>query len=268
MIRVGASGWSHEAWVGPVYPVSLRSTPDLWLRAYAKRLRTVELTSTFHASADEALVASWCREGVDLLQEGPFEFTLQMPREVTHDALPSGDVQRAWEAAARFERAVLDPIADEGLLGAVLLQLPSSFDPRPEHARALREVLAAVAGRHAALHFDDAEWLHSPHARDLLRDPDVCLVEDGRGASLPGAKHAYLRARAGASAGAGPGASAAGALAGRALAHKAMGRDVRVYFTDPREGRAVAEAVALLHELGEARHVPLPRLTAQTRLET
>lgn len=256
MIRVGASGWSHEAWVGPVYPVALRAAPDRWLRAYAKRLRTVELTSTFHAIADEDLVASWCREGVELLHEGPFEFTLQMPREVTHDALVAGEVQRAWEGAARFERALLDPIADEGLLGAVLVRIPVGFAPSADHARSLREVLGAISGRHVALDFEDAEWLHSPHARDLLRSPDVCLVEDARGAGIPGAKHAYLRA-----ARAGPG------LAARALAHRAMGREVRVYFTDATQGRAVADAVALLHELGEAMHVSPPRLTAQTRLD-
>ena len=256
-VRVGASGWSHAAWVGPVYPVQLRDKPDRWLRAYAQRLRTVELTSTFLAPPDADLLASWAREGVALLHEGPFEFTLQLPREVTHDALPAGDVQRAWEAAARFERGVLEPLADEGLLGAVLVHLPPDYAPSAERADALAEALAALAGRPAALLFGDAAWLASPHARRLLREPDVCLVEDGRGAPLPGARHAYLRTEGGDPA----------SLAQRARAHAAMGREVRVYFTQPAGGRAVADAVALLHELGESRHVPRPRLTAQTRLE-
>ena len=256
-VRVGASGWSHEAWVGPVYPVPLRRRPERWLRAYAQRLRTVELTSTFHAPPSDDLLASWARDGVDLLHEGPFEFTLQLPREVTHDALPAGDVQRAWEAAARFERAVLEPLADEGLLGAVLVRLPPAYAPTARNADALAEALGALAGRSAALLFDDPAWLASPHARTVLRDPDACLVEDDRGAPLPGARHAYLRFTEG----------DADALAQRARAHAAMGRDVRVYFTEPAGGRAVANAIALLHALGEARHVPPPRLTAQTRLE-
>ena len=256
-VRVGASGWSHEDWVGPVYPVPLKGQPERWLRAYAQRLRTVELTSTFHAPADADLVTSWSRDGVELLHEGPFEYSLQLPREVTHDALPAGDVQRAWEAAARFERAVLEPLADEGLLGAVLVRLPADFGPTADNAAALGEVLGALAGRSPALLFDDPGWRTSPHARELLRDPDACLVEDGRGASLPGARHAYLRADEGDVA----------TLAQRAAAHAAMGREVRVYFTNASGGRAVADAVALLHALGEARHVPLPKLTAQTRLE-
>ena len=257
-VRVGASGWSHREWVGPVYPVLLREQPERWLHAYAQRLRTVELTSTFHAPADADLVAAWARDGVDLLHGGPFEFTLQLPREVTHDALVAGDVQRAWEAAARFERVVLEPLADEGLLGAVLVRVPHAYAPTARNAEALVEALGALAGRNAALLFDDAAWLASPHARVVLRDPDVCLVEDGRGTPVPGARHAYVRVADGAD---------PDLLAQRARAHAAMGREVRVYFTEPRGGRAVADAVALLHALGEARHVPPPRLTAQTRLE-
>lgn len=257
MIRVGASGWSHEDWVGPVYPVPLRARPERWLAHYAQKMRAVELTSTFHTSADEDLVTSWCREGVALLQGGPFEFSLQAPREVTHDALAEGDFERAWAAAARFERVVLDPIADEGLLGAVLVRLPASFAPSADAAARLREVLAAFAGRSIALLFDDEAWSASPHARDLLRNPDVCLVEDGRDASPPGARHAYLRAQGG----------DPQVLALRARAHAAMGREVRVILTNAQGGRAVADGVAVLHALGEATHVPVPRLTAQTRLE-
>lgn len=257
LIRVGTSGWSHEAWVGPVYPVHLRDRPSAWLRAYAHRLRAVELTSPFHAPVDEALVAAWSRDGVDLLQEGPFEFSLQAPREVTHGALLHDDVQRAWEAAARFERIVLDPLADEGLAGAVLLRFPGTLAPTDDHAAAVREILTALPGRSVALDFAHPAWPASPHARDLLRIPDVCLVEPDGAPALPGARHAYLR----------PTSGDVPRWAQRARAHAAAGREVRVFFTDAAGGRAVADAVALRHALGEATHVPVPRMTAQRKLE-
>lgn len=257
VIRVGASGWSHPEWVGPVYPVHLRDRPEAWLPAYADRLRSVELTSPFHAPVDEDLVASWSRAGVELLDQGEFEFSLQVPRDVTHDALPAGDVDRAWEATARFERTVLDPLSDEGLLGAVLLRFPPTHAPTAGAARNLREVLTALPRRAIALDFGDPAWRTSPHGRDVLRLPDVAIVESTREPPVPGARHGYLR----------PSSGDVAWWAQRARAHEAMDREVRVVFTDAGGGRAAADAIALRHELGEARDVPLPRLTAQTRLE-
>src|SRR5439155_966310 len=110
MIRVGTSGWSHPAWVGPFYPVPLRAKPDAWLRHYATRFRSVEVSGTFDAMPDEALVTSWAREGIELSHPHPFEFSLALPRPPRVHPPPPPDVGgpsrgRAAGARARGRRS-------------------------------------------------------------------------------------------------------------------------------------------------------------------
>lgn len=290
MILVGTSGWSYDEWVGPFYPVALRADKDAWIRYYATRFRTVEISSTFDATPDDDLVASWARAGIELQAAGPFEFSLKAPRALTHDAVPAGDLDGAWEVAARFERHVLEPLADEGLLGAVLVQLPPGVPPRVDVVRALSEALRAWQGRSVAIEIRDASWapggLFPLAVARLFDDADVALAElDGPGlprADAPPARHAYLRlhgrradlwARPRADepyAGArydylyAPGELAP--WAARARAHDAAGRAVRVYFNNTPHAKGVVNGVEMLHLLGAADGVPRPRLTQQTRL--
>ena len=280
LILVGTSGWSHDEWVGPFYPVSLRDAPHAWLAHYARRFRTVEITSTFDAFPDEDLVAAWSAQGVALADAGvPFEFSVHLPRAATHDALARGDVQRAWELAARFERHVLEPLADEGLLGAVLVRLPSEVAPSAAAARDVREVLSALAGRSVALDLAHPAWAPggepSPAALDLLTNGDVCLARtDAPGAppvaAVPPSRHAFVRLL-----GRGPGdaphdhlygAAGLGAWAERARGEAAEGRTVRAYFANVPRAKAPSDAITLLHLLGEATDVAALRVTEQSTL--
>lgn len=268
LIVVGTSGWSHEAWVGPFYPVQLRAAPAEWLSYYATRFRTVEIASTFDVLPDEDLVAAWSRAGIDLCAQGPFEYSIKLPRAITHDALLQADVDRAWERAARFERQVLEPLDDEGLLGAVLVELPDGLKAEPDTIRNLTEVLSALRGRSIALDPHDASWFeHGRLARqvdDLFDDPDTCLVERDVEATHepPPSKHAYLAL----SHGRRYSNHELAAWATRAAQREASERVVRAYFSNTTGAHAVANAVGLLHLLGEAAALPRPRLTQQSRL--
>lgn len=285
-VRVGTSGWGRPDWVGPFYPVHLRARPEDWLAHYATRFRTVEVTSTFDAFPDEALVDSWARSGVALSERAPFEFSLKLPRGVTHEALPAGDVELARAETGRFDREVLDPLAGEGLLGAVLVQLPPGYVAVEDHVGAVGEVLAALAERRVALELRDPSWVHdgcvAPVAERLFASRDVCLAE----VDLPGApgvvppvdaRHAYVRlhgrrddvwahaahdgerydylyAR-----------EALAPWARRARTHEERGRDVRVYLNNAPRAQSVANAVDVMELLG-APAPARPRLTAQQRL--
>ncbi|MFA5860853.1 MAG: DUF72 domain-containing protein [Candidatus Thermoplasmatota archaeon] len=294
MILIGTSGWSHAAWVGPFYPVSLRDASDEWLAYYASRFQCVELSSTFDALPGEDLVADWCRQGIDLANAGyPFEFSLKMPREVTHDALAKGDVQRAWELAARFERQVLDPLSDEGLLGAVLVQLPPRLEPHSGVLHTLTEALSALAGRSVAIELRDPAWVTSDghvvdEALDLFRSPDVCLAElDGPSmpnvASPSTARHSYVRFhgrredRWRNDTGATDKQDGArydhlysteelAPWASHAAKLEADDRIVRMFFNNTPHAQAAVNAVEMLHLLGEGQTIPRPRLTKQTQL--
>lgn len=288
-VLVGTTGWSHPDWVGPFYPVHLRARPDAWLAHYATRFRSVEVASSFDQFPDEALVADWARTGVALQQRAPFEFSLKLPRAITHEALPAGDLDGARERVGDFDREVLDPLEGEGLLGVVLVQLPPSFGGTPENAAALLEILAPLTERRVALELRSLSWVRDgciiPELDRLFVSGDVCLVD----ADLPGApdalaplgaKHAYLRfhgRRENAWSNQGPLRDGARydylysqeelmPLAQRVRDHQRAGRVVRCYFNNAPRAQAVANAVDLSALIGAEPPAPRPRLTAQRRL--
>lgn len=287
---VGTSGWSRPDWVGPFYPVHLRAKPDAWLPHYATRFRTVEVTSTFDAFPDEDLVATWARAGVALLARGGFEFSLKLPRMITHDALLRGDVEDAREWAGRFDREVLDPLAGEGLLGVVLAQLPPTFEASTENAAVLVEALQPLAERRVAIELRSPTWARHgcvvPELDALFASGDVCLVE----ADLPGAvdvrptlaaRHAYLRFHGRRDdAWLAEGARDGGRYdhlysredlapwAERVREHQRAGREVRAYFNNAPRAQSVANAVDLIELLGSPARLPRPKLTAQQKLPT
>ncbi len=297
LIRVGLSGWSYPEWVGPFYPVQLRSDPSAWLAYYATRFRAVEINSTFYALPGEELVASWARQGVSFLERGPFEFSLKLPREVTHQALPAGDRDAAREVTGRFDREVLDPLAGEGLLGAVLVQLPPRLPPTPEAVRTLAAVIQALEERRVALELRDPRWLRHgvpvPEAEPLFATPDVALVEwAGHAQAEPvlppvGASHAYLRLHgrkfdpeetlvdeAGHPLEEGARYDYLYApdelrpWAEHALDLESRGKEVRVFFNNTTKAKGTLNALEFLEMIGQApAGVPKPRLTEQTRLE-
>lgn len=289
MIRVGTSGWSYADWVGSFYPVQLRDRPDAWLAHYASRFRSVEVHSTFDAFPTEDLVAEWARAGVALSEREPFEFNLQLPRAITHDALLAGDVAAARELTGQFDREVLDPLAGEGLLGAVLVTLPPKLAPSDVAVAALHDVLGALVERPVAIAFRHPAWFHNgvvvSAADRLFASPYVALVEHDNpalpGALAPiGARHAYVRLhgrrhdwtlRANET----PDAHRQAHLysrdelrpfAERAALLEAAGKDVRVVFANTPGARACANALDLLDMLGQAPSVPRPKLTEQMKL--
>lgn len=290
MIRVGLSGWSYPEWVGPFYPVALRSEPEAWLDHYASRFRTVEINSTFYAFPGDALVSSWCRRGVAFQERAPFEYSLKLPRSVTHEALVSGDAAAAREVTGRFDREVLDPLAGEGLLGAVLVQLSPRFKASEAGVDALLDVVGALAERRVAIEFRHPSWLEgecvAPAADRLFALPDVCLVEldmPGLPRVLPpvDASHAYIRFHGrredlwhAPGSGAHDGArydylyseEELRPWVERLRALDDSRKDVRAYFNNTPGAKGVANAIDLLALLGQAPDAPRPKLTEQTRL--
>ena len=76
-VRIGCSGWNYEHWRGDLYP---RSVPKRrWLAAYAERLGTVEVNSTFYRLASLRAVEGWVRDTPD-----KFVFSVKASRYLTH----------------------------------------------------------------------------------------------------------------------------------------------------------------------------------------
>lgn len=270
MIRVGPAGWSYKDWEGTVYP---RLSPRGFhpLAFLARYVECIEINSTFYAIPRAEHAARWA----ELVHEhAHFRFTAKLHRDFTHGELPIEEL----EAELLAFRAGLEPLARAHKLAALLAQFPISFQ---HDAHAVRRLIALRA------RFDSTPLVIELRHRSWFEPPALSAVE-GLGVSLaaidlppawnhPPADHAtpgpvgYLR------------------LHGRnreTWFARESGRDQRYdYLYEPREveelaqrarrlaethdetyvitnnhfeGKAVANALELLHEL-RGTPVPAPR---------
>ena len=189
MIRVGPAGWSYEDWNGIVYPSSPSRGFDRlgWI---AHHFDTVEVNASFYHIPAPHLSRSW----IGRVGRPDFRFTAKLHRSFTHESpVPSRSTVTAF-------RHFLDPLLDEGRLGALLIQFPWSFRRQPGSIERMRTVFRQFSGiplavevRHAS--FDTAEF------REFLSDHQVALVnidQPGHHDSIRPAGHvtaepAYIR---------------------------------------------------------------------------
>lgn len=175
MLLVGTSGWSYKDWVGPVYPQELATQPGRWLEHYLQRFPTVEVNSTFYRLPGERTVEGWVEKA---RKAGDFEFSLKAPQDVTHTAMVQGDHAMVRELLERFHGAVLAPLKEAGLLGAVLLQLSPHLHGGEGQLRMVGTALEALAARDVpvAVEFRHRTWLEE---RELREDAKELLQQHG-----------------------------------------------------------------------------------------
>lgn len=151
-VRIGPAGWSYKDWEGVVYPDAPGRRFDQ-LAYLARYFDAIEVNSSFYRIPPPTHAVSWARRTAF---NPEFRFTAKLYRGFTHEteAAP-GDA----DAFRRF----LDPLAEAGRLGAVLVQFPWSFrndaENRARIARILEDLAPypkAVEVRHAS--FDDPEF--------------------------------------------------------------------------------------------------------------
>ncbi len=111
--RVGCSGWSYDAWVGPFYPA--RTKPGEYLSQYSSVFDTVEIDSTFYRVPSAEMVRSWYRSTPD-----GFLFCPKVPKQITHEL-------KLREADVLFASFIDVVKLLRNKLGPVLVQLPPSF---------------------------------------------------------------------------------------------------------------------------------------------
>ena len=150
-IRIGPAGWSYSDWEGTVYPPH-RSKFD-HLAYLSSFFDTIEINSPFYRIPPPTHSRSWVRR----VNTNPdFKFTTKIYRGFTHeDAGTTDDDVKAF-------RNYLDPLAESGRLGAVLLQYPWSFKNSPESIdrldrlfRAFSEYPLALEVRHSSFQNDE-----------------------------------------------------------------------------------------------------------------
>jgi uncharacterized protein YecE (DUF72 family) len=148
-IRVGPAGWSYKDWDGIVYPKPRPKGFDP-LEFVARYFDTLEINSTFYRPQPAKVTRQWLRR----VEANPrFRFTAKLNRRFTHER------ETAWtrdEVASAREG--LDAMAEEGRLGAVLLQFPWSFKRDEKEHSWLFDLFAAFENLPLVLEVRHASW--------------------------------------------------------------------------------------------------------------
>ncbi len=200
---IGCSGWSYDDWVGRFYPADLASRKGEWFAYYSKYFPSVEINSTFYRVPNEYMVKSWIEKGRQRLG---FEFSVKLPQMVTHDSILKDSSEAAASQASSFEGICVRPLAEAGLLGAVLIQLTPHFRFEGKGSlgklRSLFQMLDTDLYDYA-VEFRHRSWLNergnelAPDAVEVLQEFGVAnVIVDGPGFPITRSltsKHAYVR---------------------------------------------------------------------------
>jgi uncharacterized protein YecE (DUF72 family) len=128
-IYVGTAGWDYKDWEGIVYPAQIKKSqhPVEYMARYFDML---EINNSFYGHIKPEWGKLWCRK---TRQVNPnFLFTAKLNRAFTHSPIAivestSAETIRIGPNDEQQAKAGFDSLAEENMLGAVLLQFPISF---------------------------------------------------------------------------------------------------------------------------------------------
>jgi uncharacterized protein YecE (DUF72 family) len=190
-VRIGTCGWSYPSgrgtWNGLFYPSAAARGRRRFdeLAYYADHFDTVEVNSTFYRVPSVEMARSWAAR-----TPAAFEFSVKLYQGFTHPAMAAGsagsgtrrpapgarDAETATErrtiGGSEDARAVpavtqrdvddfrksIDPLAEAGKLGALLVQFPPSFKQSPRSVQYLDWLLRAFSGYSLAVELRDRTW--------------------------------------------------------------------------------------------------------------
>ncbi|MGH9077446.1 MAG: DUF72 domain-containing protein [Acidimicrobiales bacterium] len=205
VVRAGTCSWADRALVasGRFYPRRTMSAAER-LAWYGGRLPLAELTTTYRYPPTPEVCAQWAARAPDglvfdvrawsLLGGNPtFPDSLwpdlqdqvlpacRPRRRLYPGHLPSAALDECW---ARFAGAVA-PLRRAGRLGAVIIQYPGWFSPRPEAWAELERAARRLPGQHVAVELGNPRWWEGDACEttlEFLEHRDLAVVcHDGPG---------------------------------------------------------------------------------------
>jgi uncharacterized protein YecE (DUF72 family) len=148
MIRVGPAGWSYQDWEGIVFPQKKGSKFDP-LAYLADLFDTIELNNTFYRPPTPQMGKSWAKR----VQSNPkFKFTAKLYRNFTHERQSLSEIDEG------VFKAGLEPLAESGRLGVLLLQFPYSFHNNEENREYVRKLAGQFKEYPLVLEIRHASW--------------------------------------------------------------------------------------------------------------
>jgi uncharacterized protein YecE (DUF72 family) len=192
-ILIGTAGFSYKDWEGVVYPADLKRRKLHPLEYLAKFFDCCEINSSFYGHIRPNVGQSWC-EKTAAVNPG-FQFTAKLFQGFTHapqgTAPPSPFHLTVSAEEEKLAREGLDSIAQQGKLGAVLIQFPVSFKNADDTRDYLFQLTAKFKDYPLVLEIRHESW-NDPDILARLAEAGVgfCNIDQPRlGKSIRGTEH-------------------------------------------------------------------------------
>jgi uncharacterized protein YecE (DUF72 family) len=162
MINIGTSGFSFADWRGTVYPKNMKLRDALCYYQDDLGFDCVEINSTYYT-----LVSARSFAGMEEKTHAGFQFVVKAFRGITHDPFDhrlkdkKPSLKQAFENIEKFVYS-LQPLAEKGKLGAVLLQFPVFFYPSPESHEYILECRRRFGKLPLVVEFRNNAWAKPP----------------------------------------------------------------------------------------------------------
>ncbi len=160
-LRIGTAGWSYKDWEGIFYPSGMQRTKTHPLEYLARFFDTTEINTSFYGPLKPELVKLWCRKVAGVNPR--FLFTAKLYRAFTHSPIAvreptSAATIRPTDEDERLTREGLDALANEGRLGALLIQFPVSFKNTSLNREYLGRLLRQFIEYPRVVEVRDSSW--------------------------------------------------------------------------------------------------------------
>jgi len=147
-LKVGPAGWSYKDWQGIVYPKK-RGKNFSELEYLSKFFDTIEINSTFYRPPRADTSKKWLAQ----IDHNPrFEFTVKLWQRFTHERGMLSPVE------IQFFKDSINPILEDGRLGALLIQFPWSYKNSAESRQYLKKLSDAFSEFPLVVEFRHQSW--------------------------------------------------------------------------------------------------------------
>jgi uncharacterized protein YecE (DUF72 family) len=192
-IFVGTAGFSYKDWEGIVYPRDLKKRKIHPLEYLAEFMDCCEINTSFYGHIRPNIGKDWARKAAAVNPE--FQFTAKLYQGFTH--VPRGSRPTSpfhlmvKPEEEKLAREGLDSIAQEGRLGALLIQFPVSFKNADDTRDYLFALMAKFKEYPLVLEIRHESW-NDPGILSRLAEEGVafCNIDQPHlGKSIRGTEH-------------------------------------------------------------------------------
>ena len=158
-VRFGTAGWSYKDWEGVFYPPGMQHRKMHPLEYLARFFDTTEINTSFYGPIKAQLAKVWCRKVTAVNPR--FLFTAKLYRAFTHSPVmgpTSAATIRPTDDDESRTREGLDVLANEGRLGALLIQFPLSFKNTSLNREYLDRLLRQFIEYPRVVEVRDSSW--------------------------------------------------------------------------------------------------------------